>query len=194
MSSYLSVDLDYFYDFKTLDKCLDQLGKPVDNIDFTKDHHVLLPRIQKSGARHVINLDTHDDLNLDFKKDNVLHCGNWASYALDKKHIDTYSWYHGDHAVECNFHGGFHAVERHFGKKIERHASPFIPDAKTSLMGVGLCLSPDYIAINRHMVVDRVLHWCLKNEISINNKNPRDIIADKYFLKDITKKGKEISL
>jgi len=165
VTHYLSIDLDYWLrkiplvdiaesELRNTVKRAQRRGIPLLAV---MNHQQLLPEVNASSARKLVNVDQHSDLT-SADIDN-LECGTWVSY-VRWRHEGEYLWLRSDRRLfigACN--GGnrwdwetdwkrvrseYRAVE--VASLVDRHCA-----------GVGLCMSPFYAQGELEEVFRRVV-------------------------------------
>ena len=97
MSTYLSIDLDYWNenrDYKNLRNILSFAKNSCPNIRIVDSHEEIIDHVNNSRCTNIINLDYHSDIS-DFDDNNstYLNCGTWANY-ISFRFKGTYTWLH----------------------------------------------------------------------------------------------------
>lgn len=163
MSSYLSIDLDFwngigFNDdnhvaWTYLDEIASICRAKRIPIIAVMNHQQLLGPVNKSGADTLINIDRHSDLT-DPTETDILECGSWATFVAFRK-TGHYRWIQSGHVSsgECN---GDHPIFRANGKhnlsrtdweSIQRIGTDTPPPPKKimkNVVSVGVVLSPSF--------------------------------------------------
>jgi hypothetical protein len=164
MSSYLSIDLDYWlaqeeskFDFQEMFKFLRRLAKLKLNIAFACDHDQLFNHMLDNPADRLINIDYHSDLpgpkeahRMNNAEDPMLwmFCGNWSAL-LSWAPQAEFSWIFPnwdciDYGYGlCNLDGDSPFSKNPWPwKKIHKHRlDPFIP---RDTVAIGICISYEY--------------------------------------------------
>jgi hypothetical protein len=153
---FLSVDIDYYNHVKCgevrlkeyLDLCFqasEQQSVPIVAID---NHHQILPIVNKSKARTLVNIDTHSDLG--DRHTEQLNCGTWVSYVKWRQN-GHYYWVHkGDvHLGECSCHDPIFTKKRHKislteWRKLRRICDTPPNPLALNLTEIVVCRSPSY--------------------------------------------------
>jgi hypothetical protein len=151
--TYLSLDLD-FWNYLPADVARRDIKKVLSIFpDVPKiavmNHQQLLPFINDSRARHLINVDTHSDLATE--DCNILGCGTWVSY-VNWRTQGTYTWYHrlelsmGDCADKRIFRERCTLKFETDWKSLHRKRVKIFPKKlyEGTYEGIGLVLSPEY--------------------------------------------------
>lgn len=157
MKHYLSIDVDYWWDYWDAIDALRPLFKKAKQrripINAVMNHQQLLPYVNTSKAKMLINVDQHSDVNssnIDF-----LECGTWVSY-IKWRHKGEYLWvrnYCNTRQGNCN--GSLHWDEGADWGKIKsdycdnRHLD--LTEFINGCCGIGFCMSPNY---SRDVCVD----------------------------------------
>jgi hypothetical protein len=163
--SYLSIDLDYFNDndnsLESFFKRVFSLNKPI----FVAAYHdQLLPHINTSGCKTLINIDFHSDLL--GEQPEELTEGSWVNYVRWKAD-GRYCWRHPTRKLQlanyCHRYIDPFLDEEHGGWKQATHRQGlnlYWP----GIEAVGVCLSPAWVQWRdalRHIMYQ--LHyptWC----------------------------------
>jgi hypothetical protein len=153
-TAYLSIDMDYWDTAWIALKNLQHLfneelyGLNPEQKIAVMNHQQLLPHVAANEADVLINLDTHSDL-ASIDSSIELNCGTWVSY-VPWRSTGTYMWYHANDfdVGNCNWSRTWDAKCQ--WKKTKHVESPedinlIDTFAEFDIIGVGLCLSPDYI-------------------------------------------------
>lgn len=150
MKHYLSIDADYWTNAAKAEQALLAVVNRAANrkvpIVAVMNHQQLLPFVNASSARKLINVDEHSDLaSCDIER---LECGSWVSYVRWRRNGE-YLWIRNCkalHVGNCNGNGLTWKAGNDWGKTSSRY-QPLLPIASLvdrNCVGVGLCMSPDY--------------------------------------------------
>lgn len=149
--AYLSVDIDYWRDPEYAKAHLEALIKyaQADKIPIqtVMNHQQLLPFVNKSGARKLINIDEHSDVTC---VPQNLHCGSWVSYVTWRT-TGTYYWIRNSSSFSgsCNctnsWDQGLDWAYRCTNYVKETVLAPV--DYIGGVVGVGICMSPWYSSL-----------------------------------------------
>ena len=103
---FLSIDIDYWNNHGIVDhnkerNCYNYLESLMRHpkVSYVYHHHQMLPLVNDSPCRDLINIDDHSDLT-DTDIDN-LNCGTWITYVKWRKE-GSYTWVHGPDGWDCN--------------------------------------------------------------------------------------------
>jgi len=161
MKYFLSLDIDFWNGTPVpyVKQYLNQIARHAKrwNINLTSvmNHQQMLPLVNKSKARHLLNIDTHSDL----APANVaqLDCGSWISY-VKWRGEGIYEWVHrspcaiGDCASAVHgliiFRDGQASIDDVTDwRKITHRLSPGAPRPSyivPQCADICVCMSPDY--------------------------------------------------
>jgi len=178
--TYLTIDLDYFHTPKQFKNFLETFKFNVKNIDFQRNHHSLAKNVIDSGCVHVINLDTHDDLNPDYFSEKKLHCGNWGIYLMVKNKINSFTWVKPvRNSVECAdfYEGSF--WNNDFMPDIHMHKTASLGElyaVNDKITNIGVCVSPNYHSGNNcEIITGMFINFCEANKITLNKTDARSL-------------------
>lgn len=150
---YLSVDIDYWT--KNTESMMTSLMSLMNNkgdipITAVMNHQQLLPHVDASAARHLVNIDYHSDLNDITVKE--LHCGSWVSY-VSWRAQGRYTWIRperdpsvGKCTSEYNRWNAFTDWKSTRSLIVAPHKfrlNKYLPNCA----GIGLCMSPAFISM-----------------------------------------------
>lgn len=113
------------------------------------NHQQMLPHVNSRKADVLVNVDTHSDI-CDEAGLNYLNCGTWVSYVKWRKKSD-YLWIRSNEVFMGSCNHGLNWKEGHGWKsartlrKVEKIDLMQILDGY-NITGVGICMSPQYIA------------------------------------------------
>ena len=183
MTTYLSIDLDYFNDkppeqlVKFFYKVRNWYGKPI----LVESHEGLVQHVNDTKPKLLINVDMHSDY-LEFEElkeglNSSCHCGNWVNYVKD---VPSYRWLAPNRDVTAFRRIMFNGSELYLSKgkgrgdNIEEFytrrgkANRHIPDAKIwyglsrinwdGIAAIGIAISSEYTSSK---VLERFLAHCL---------------------------------
>lgn len=163
---YLSIDIDFWTKDTTamVNALMDLMNKrgrvPIIAV---MNHQQLLPHVDKSRARHLINVDYHSDLhNISTKE---LHCGSWVAYVKWRAN-GKYTWIRPekdqsqgrceslgarwnsftDWRQSCSLIRSVHAFR----------PSKLLPNCS----GIGLCMSPAFISREMEEFFKELIRLC----------------------------------
>jgi hypothetical protein len=168
LSTFLSLDMDFFnYNTRTdkvinfLDSILD-LGVPITAV---MNHQQMLPIVNASKARLLLNIDAHSDLTED---PYLLDCGSWVSY-VSWASRGTYHWWDCSHSEgDCS---GFNPIFmyrtiRHnttYWNNLQHTNSNTAPNlSRFKITEVAICMSPEYSDQDLQILFKQ---WVKKNNI-----------------------------
>ena len=149
---FLSVDIDYWV--KDTDSMMTSLLSLMNSkgdipLIAVMNHQQLLPYVDESEARHLVNIDYHSDLNNITVKE--LHCGSWVSYVKWRAE-GKYTWIRPEKDPSmgrCDSAGSrwnSFTDWRYTSSIIEIpykfRLNKFLPNCA----GIGLCMSPAFIS------------------------------------------------
>lgn len=187
MKTFLSIDIDYWNNIEhSLNKDNPLQPKVTALTDFLQEltdkarernipisavmnHQQMLPKVNRSEARTVINIDTHSD----FVDTTVteLNCGTWLAY-VHWRHEGNYFWIHASSADEgeCNGdaiifsdRGPTRGLSDWFTYDHQRRETPIVDELLKECIEICVCSSPAY----SYDELIRVFHvWRKKNNIS----------------------------
>lgn len=179
MTSYLSIDLDYFAmegteDYKSADKFLKKVLNLKLPIFVCKYHDEILEDLNDIKVDNIYQIDYHSDITIEPVVAADFNEGTWANFYQYKKQC-TYEWRYPD--VELCFRQGkgrcdWHTFDKENDTPVEKWSPKDMGYKKvvrlqglngldwSSIISVGISLSPN---------------WCMP-EI--------DVIYDKYSFKD----------
>ena len=149
MSTYLSVDIDYWTVAETAELQLTLMLRAMQGkvpIIAVMNHQQLLPEVNASGADTLVNIDEHSDLTDRYT--TFLDCGSWVSYVKWRK-TGRYLWVRPNRSPAigaCNGSDGWDSATD-WDRTNTRYVDPgkmsiekYLPDC----VGIGICMSPDY--------------------------------------------------
>ena len=164
MSTYLSLDLDFFnasgrsaeplflglveYNLERVAEFVKRRKIPCVAV---MNHQQMLRFVDQSGCDTLLNVDTHSDLaeaSID-----ALSCGTWVSYVKWRK-TGQYIWHHGYTAYRGDCSGGanlFCPRPRHKRgqmsgwRDVHHKKTTRMPPLGNDIKAVGVCLSPCYV-------------------------------------------------
>ena len=172
MSSYLSIDLDYWFYHscpKSTNGLKRILHKVLDVTDklLVDEHHNLLDHINSSKCDKIIHVDYHQDLVFNIGDTTKVECGNFFSFVNNKENID-FDWYYPDYD-ECIRKGLGFCVDPSYKPLAKKN---FIYKNQTRKCGlptnkelenvtsVGIAFSFDYLAVyNRINEFTEIIDW-----------------------------------
>jgi hypothetical protein len=99
MRTYLSIDLDYWHECRKAISFLSKVAQLDVPMIIVSHHDMLVDHINKSGCRHLINVDYHDDI-VGYNKDGTLISleeGSWVSH-VRWAGSGVYEWRHPHHS------------------------------------------------------------------------------------------------
>lgn len=188
MKTYLSVDIDYWYQPEIARRALTLLMEAVPSrvpVTAVMNHQQMLPEVNASGASRLINIDEHSDLaEATVKK---LACGTWISYVKWRKQ-GTYIWIRPEQSYQGSCNGDDRAIwnagtdwkysESKYISRRNLQITKYLQDC----VGVGLCMSPAYVfpdiivvfreIVDRYGIPYRKGLW---KERNIRNERPSGI-------------------
>lgn len=144
VSSYLSIDLDYFNDRdRSLSLFFSKVIKLRLPIYIACFHDQLLEHINSSGCNVLYNIDYHSDLS---DGDDDLNEGNWVNF-VDWRSEGKYYWHRPNQQVKrnnyCHFYTNPFDSKTPAGWLIAKQRVGLNINWK-SIKAVGCCLSPDW--------------------------------------------------
>lgn len=159
MSSYLSIDIDYWNGarpeslYRSLDNLLREIKKrrPPEGIIAVMNHQQLVRHVNDSSARCLLNVDQHSDL-IKPQYCRSLHCGNWVNY-VKWRNEGQYIWLHRHDLVygECSgmkiFNRGETNLELVDWARVDHQYVSHLPafvSLTRGIRGAGLVMSPAY--------------------------------------------------
>jgi len=162
MRVYLSIDLDYWKAERSpkaaarfFKKLFGELNLPVMT---ALHHHHLIPHTNSFDIDTVINIDTHSDISDEQgASKEVLEEGNWANFVDCQKH-GTFTWRYPRDSCLTRHTGYCHRTGLN---PFETNCSGWARVKKTrglahipwsSVIGVGVCLSPEWLDENQEAV------------------------------------------
>jgi hypothetical protein len=149
MKTYLSIDLDFWFDptraREQLILLMQRLGKRP--ITAVMNHQQMLAAVNASNAQRLINIDAHSDL----AESSVmkLNCGTWISYVKWRTE-GAYIWIRPDAGFHNSCNGDDRAIWNagtDWKYSVSRHISRRNLKLTTYLhdcVEVGICMSPAY--------------------------------------------------
>jgi hypothetical protein len=149
MKSFLSIDVDYWYDPKAAHAGLTSVLKRARRrglpLCAVMNHQQLLSIVSASEARQLVNVDEHSDLTS--SDIDELSCGTWVSYVKWRQE-GKYLWVRGYPSTthgNCNgdkdwYEGSDWGLTRTLYNP-EANVGRFV---NASCVGVGLCQSPEF--------------------------------------------------
>jgi hypothetical protein len=158
---YVSIDIDYWNDYsQSRQEAIGYIKNVINlcpnNVKVVIYHDKLLPHINKSKANTVYNIDHHSDLaDLCNVKKRDLNEGTWGNF-INKKAEGSFVWFYP--FEKCYRHSGrCDAVKNPFTKECKKicgwkdtkrilHKPSISSLGKKNVVGVGICLSPDWIS------------------------------------------------
>lgn len=147
MKTFVSIDCDYWTDPDIAEIQLEKLIKYRGSIPIiaVTNHHQMLDDINLSGARKLINIDEHSDL--DGKGTDFLSCATWVSYVIWRG-LGEYHWIrpHSSYMGSCNNDGSWnYNVDWKHTSSIDIHQKSLnLIDYIDDCVGIGICMSPAY--------------------------------------------------
>jgi hypothetical protein len=200
---YLSIDIDFWRVPCEAKKCLESLFKTLPS-DLPKiavmNHQQLLNHINKNQVDLLINIDTHSDICDEFRL-NELSCGSWVSY-VKWRSKSKYLWVRSSYETTmggCNswkdWDEGLHlwqsVTSQHWSQKMDISE---LLEGKT-LVGLGICLSPDFIHTNGLEIVfkDLVRKYKIPYIKGRRNENYDRKLSPIFVNKNNVKIGSKIS-
>jgi hypothetical protein len=158
MMKYVSIDIDFFNDTDDFDveAYLNEIFSKAKECKIpcvaVMNHQQLIPFVNKSAARHLINLDEHSDLA--DTPVTTLNCGTWVNY-VTWRNRGMYSWIHAGSVDQGECSEGEHVVFRTTRKTgrncdwkkaihLEVETPPSMRELLAECFGIGFCLSPSY--------------------------------------------------
>jgi len=156
---YLSIDMDYFNEYPYcaepfVENIIILAKKRGIEIRSVMNHQQLLPYVNSSGAKILVNVDRHSDLY--HKKIQRLGCGSWVSYVNWRKE-GSYLWIRDSiiKAGSCNFKDNadfsYYETYKKWNAFVDWNESKTIRVLPKNLnidlnrcAGVGVCMSPYY--------------------------------------------------
>lgn len=154
---FLSIDFDYWQGLpsnaKFVNRCLEANRGMV---SIVPSHEMLLPFVEASHARTIINIDYHADLaDIEYADDTRhLEDGTWANF-VSWRYMGHFSWYMPNQ--DCyRYYGRCDNYHNPFVKKTRKHSGwertsirIGLPDIKKfDVVGIGFAISPLYVAKN----------------------------------------------
>lgn len=162
MKKFLSIDMDFWNN--NIESAAKELFEILNNVKFRNrakihafmNHQQILPYVNSSKARYLINFDTHSDLaGMDYP---ILECGTWVSF-VDWRRKGSYFWLHRSNCTEGDCNGsppifydtiqkGDHSLTD--WKSVKHSVTEKITTRLfNNVVDCGICLSPSYIANDR---------------------------------------------
>lgn len=169
---FLSIDMDYWNDWSE-DICYETLWNilnktkylPRDRKTAVMNHQQMLRFVDKSLARHFVNVDYHSDLAA--TGCDVFECGTWISYIKWRKENNAkYTWIRpvrNVYAGDCSNFEIFENINKNYLQPIIKPTNTDWNEIKfkcispkrllkdnifNNVSNVSLCLSPTYIKSN----------------------------------------------
>lgn len=159
MKTYLSVDIDFWNDWRTdtqvhelLRNLCMAVRKSCIPMRAMMNHQQMLKFVNASHARRLVNIDMHSDLG--DRSTSKLNCGTWVSY-VKWRHDGIYQWIHKHSAEkgECNQYPPIFTERSTYGllsdwgyvgqQKVKR--TPSVERLmKLDIVDFGLVMSPAY--------------------------------------------------
>lgn len=185
MSTYLSLDLDFFNarrwrsEQRHLEIVADHLAQVAAFVRARRvpcvavmNHQQMLRFVNASGCTRLVNVDTHSDLTEAGVEE--FNCGTWVSYVAWRKN-GAYHWHHGDKAKhgECSaspsglFSAGKTPKMRAalVGWKTVTHTrDKEMPKLTPDITSIGVCLSPSFVD-GAEVVTEVLQQWTKKHGI-----------------------------
>lgn len=163
MSTYLSLDLDFFNAAgRGKPRFLDLVEQNLERVgEFIRargvpavavmNHQQMLRFVDASGCNRLLNVDTHSDL-AETDVDEFC-CGTWVSYVKWRK-TGSYVWHHGYSAGrgDCSARdvlfkprSPYNRGERSGWESVFHIRRLGMPPLTEDITSVGVCLSPSYV-------------------------------------------------
>ena len=149
-SIYLSIDMDFWTDPAQAERCLVKFldGRGKTPTIAVMNHQQLLPYVDKSRARTLVNVDYHSDLHE--ANTQEFHCGSWVSFVKWRKQ-GRYLWVRqtvNSSQGSCN-HKGFGPnwnsnTDWLSAQTVRCACRPDLCKYLPKCVGIGLCRSPAY--------------------------------------------------
>jgi hypothetical protein len=161
VKTYLSIDMDFFAAdaVKLADQMPDLIHAALKKripVQAVMNHQQMLPFVNVSKARQLVNLDAHSDLE---SRDVItLNCGSWVSYVRWRKE-GTYLWIRNEWSLfgSCNGEARWNKDTDWENTRTERVSKSLqLKSLLNGCVGVGLAMSPWYTS-KEHMVLFRIL-------------------------------------
>ena len=159
--TYLSIDISFWKEAETAEKAitniLDNIPKGTPTIA-VMNHQQLLKAVNASKASTLINIDTHSDFT--GKDVRALNCATWTAYVTWRKE-GKYIWYRSgvtDDEGRCDWNGDAWNSDSDWKASKTAHRGQRYDFSKAldlkSVVGVGICLSPDF-NMDRRMAYEK---------------------------------------
>lgn len=150
MSTFLSIDVDFWADAETLRHQLhllmDRKSKKIPIIA-VMNHQQMLQAVNESNARRLINIDEHSDLAECTVEE--LNCGTWISYVKWRRE-GTYIWIRNSASFHSRCNGNrlkywdecsdWRSLDSRYIKEHNLKLTNYLRDC----VGIGLCMSPAF--------------------------------------------------
>lgn len=183
MSTYLSLDLDFFnahehkvpalfvnlveHHLERVAAFVKQRGIPCTAV---MNHQQMLRFVDESGCDTLLNVDTHSDLAE--KTVDEFSCGTWVSF-VSWRNKGHYRWRHGYTAYRGDCSGSHHLFaprpchrrgQLSGWKDVTHTRSVYMPELTEDITAVGVCLSPSYVDFPEE-TGEFLRDWCKKHNI-----------------------------
>jgi hypothetical protein len=149
MKTYLSIDVDFWSDavsaYDKLERLLQLARKRSIPVTAVMNHQQLLPHVNESKARRLVNVDMHSDFG-DPTETYTLECGTWVSYVRWRKEGE-YLWVRSLSISEgnCNSYQRWNSgTDWKRTKTIRRSQRQPLTGYLRAAVGMGICLSPGF--------------------------------------------------
>ena len=166
MKYALSIDMDFWN--RNIGKCEPFLHKVLKHakknglpILFVMNHQQLLPFINASNARTLVNVDEHSDLSV--ATEHELTCGSWVSY-VKWRSDGVYAWLRNSEDTEhgqCNGRGSWN-MGTDWWVAATACTDPVLYFQRNRglhyVERVGVCLSPEYTNKRQQKTFYDLLH------------------------------------